>query len=149
MKKTTLLATLGLAAAALFLGGCSTFESRANEKSAVFNALPEATQNRLELGKINVGDTEDLVYIALGEPTEKRQITRSEGTAAVWTYRTYYNEYAGSAWAGYRCYLVRTPRGYAVYSEPITQDVYYSHAEDRIRVAFEKGVVTAIDQRNT
>lgn len=148
MKKSTLLATFALAAAAFVASGCSTFESRATEKAAVFNALPEATQNRLELGKINVGDTEDLVYIALGEPTEKRLLTRADGTSSVWTYRTYYNEYAGSTWY-YRRVIVPTPRGYALFREPVSYNHYTTHAEDRIRVAFEKGVVTAIDQRKT
>lgn len=147
MKKTALLVALASAASALCLGGCSTFHSRANERSEVFDTLPVATQQRLERGTINVGDSADLVYIALGQPDEKRKITRSDGTQSIWVYRTYWDEYAGTVWAGYRRVVVRTPRGYAVYSEPVTQDVYYSHAEDTTRVAFAKGVVTAIEQR--
>lgn len=37
-------------------------------------------------------------------------------------------------------------RSYALYFEPVTQDVYYSHAEDITRVVFAKGVITAIEQ---
>lgn len=147
MKKLTLLAMLGLAGAAFLTGGCSTFKARADEKYEVYDALPAATQNRLKRGTVNVGDSEDMVYIALGQPDEKRRITRSEGSASVWVYRTYWDEYAGSTWAGYRRVVVRTPRGYAVYSEPVTQDVYYSHADETTKVAFVKGVVTVIDQR--
>ncbi|HEY1111800.1 MAG TPA: hypothetical protein VGE76_24305, partial [Opitutaceae bacterium] len=58
MKKSSVLVALALAAAALGLGGCSTFETRANEKAEVFEALPVATQQRLERGRINVGDSE-------------------------------------------------------------------------------------------
>lgn len=147
MKKSSVLVALALAAAALGLGGCSTFETRANEKAEVFEALPVATQQRLERGRINVGDSEDLVYIALGQPDEKRRISRTDGNQSVWIYRTYWEQYEGTAWLGYRRIVVPTRRGYVVYHEPVSQAVYSAHASDTTRVAFTKGVVSAIDEQ--
>lgn len=145
----SLLATLAVAAAALGWSGCSTFKTRADEKFEVFDALPVATQKRLERGKINVGDSEDLVYIALGQPDEKRRISRADGAHSVWIYRAYFEQYEGTAWLGYRRVIVPTGRGYAVYHEPVTQAVYSAHASDVTRVAFSKGVVTLVDEQKS
>ena len=59
------------AAAALLLAGCSTFESRSKEKAAVFNSLDTSTQERLKKGEIALGDTAEMVYLALGNPDER------------------------------------------------------------------------------
>src|SRR5882762_7956237 len=79
MKKL-LLALLPVISTVLLLAGCDTFDSRATEKAQVFDNLSEKTQKRLERGTIHAGDTEDMVYIALGDPDEKRQITNNDGT---------------------------------------------------------------------
>lgn len=139
---------LSLLAISLGLGGCDTFNKRANEKSEVFDTLPAATQKRLERGKINVGDSEDLVYIALGNPDEKRQVSRSDGTESVWIYRSYWEQYEGTAWVGWRRVIVPAAggRGFAVFHEPVTQDVYRTRVDEVIRVTFKGGVVTTVDQ---
>ncbi|MCX6954876.1 MAG: hypothetical protein NTV51_22185 [Verrucomicrobia bacterium] len=148
MNKTSFLLPLAALAAAVLLGGCDTFNKRADEKSAVFDALSPATQKRLERGKIHVGDSEDLVYIALGNPDEKRQVTRADGTEAVWVYRTYWEQYEGRAWVGWRRIVVPAAggRGYVVYHEPVTQDIYRTRVDEVIRVTFTKGVVSVVEQ---
>src|ERR1044071_4427231 len=133
MNKLSLLATLAVAATSLTLSGCSTFMTRSDEKSEVFDSLPVATQKRLERGKINVGDSEDLVYIALGQPDEKRRISRTEWDYSLWVYRSYWEQYEGSAWIGWRRIVVPTGRGFAVYHEPVTQAVYSAHVNDVTR----------------
>lgn len=136
-------------AAAVGFSGCSTFKTRAEEKSDVFDTLPVATQKRLERGRVAVGDSEDLVYIALGQPDEKRRISRAEGNVTLWVYRSYWEQYEGSAWVGYRRIVVPTRYGYAVYHEPVSQAVYSAHVNDTTRVAFSKGVVTMIDEQKS
>lgn len=149
MKTHTRFHIIALGAAALLLAGCNSFQSRARERSETFDQLPPAEQQRLQRGAISVGDNQDMVYIALGHPDERREITTADGTQSLWVYRSYWQQYEGTAWLGYRRYVVpaRGGRGYVIYHEPVTQDVYRTHADDRIRVTFDRaGVVSSVEQ---
>jgi hypothetical protein len=131
-----------------FLSGCNTFHSRARQRSETFDALSPAEQQRLQRGKIGVGDNADMVYIALGNPDERRDIATANGQQTVWIYRTYWQQYEGTAWLGYRRVIVPAAdgRGYVIFHEPVTQDVYRTHADDTIRVTFANGVVQTVEQ---
>ncbi len=140
-----------MASALLLLAGCDTFQSRAREKSATYESLDAGTQNRLERGRIAPGDTQDMVYIALGNPDEKREVTTADGTHSTWIYRTYWQQYEGTAWVGYRRVIVPAAngRGFVVFHEPVTQDIYRTHVDEVIRVSFSPtGVVSTIEQSN-
>ena len=149
MKNSTLPLTLAVAVAAFSLSGCDTFSSRAQEKSEVYNSLPAHTQQRLERGKINVGDTQDMVYIALGNPEEKRDVTNASGSQTTWVYKTYWEQYEGTAWVGWHRVIVPAAngRGYLIYHEPVTQDLYRTRVDEVIRVTFANNVVTAVEQQ--
>jgi hypothetical protein len=114
--------------------------------SATYESLPPEARDRLQRGAINVGDTPDMVYIALGNPDERRDIQTADGAQTVWVYKTYWDQYQGTAWVGYWRVFVPTRRGYAVFHEPVTQDIYRSHADDRIRITFNRGVVSTVEQ---
>jgi len=145
-KTSRFLLPLAATAVALTLAGCDTFKSRAREKSETYEALPSTTQQRLQKGKINVGDTQDMVYIALGHPDEKREITTNDGVQELWIYRTYWEQYEGTAWVGWHRVIVPSGRGYAIFHEPVTQDVYRTHIDEVIRVQFNRGVVASVEQ---
>ncbi|HLP70442.1 MAG TPA: hypothetical protein VK181_23295 [Rhizobium sp.] len=134
---------------ALFaLSGCNTTADRIRQKSEVFASLPAADQERLRKGMVAVGDTPDMVYIAIGEPTRRTQTTTANGSRSVWIYRDYYETYEGSHMAGYRRVVGfdrRTGRRF-VYLEPAYVDVYRERSEERLRVIFENGRVTAIEE---
>lgn len=149
MKKNFLFCSLAALTAAFYLSGCDTFRTRAEEKSEVYNSLPTMTQQRLEKGHVNVGDTQDMVYIALGNPEEKREVSNPGGNQTVWIYRTYWEQYEGSAWVGWHRVIVPAAggHGYVIYHEPITQDVYRSHVDEVIRVTFVNNVVTSVEQQ--
>ena len=136
-------------ATGLTLAGCNTFASRARERSDTFESLTANEQQRLKRGDINVGDNQDMVYIALGSPDERRDITTADGSQTMWVYRSYWQQYEGTAWLGYRRFIVPHPsgRGYTIFHEPVTQDVYRTHVDDRIRVTFDRnGVVSRVEQ---
>jgi hypothetical protein len=116
------------------VAGCSTFESHVREKSETFESLPAREQKRLEHGVIRVGETEDMVYIALCRPDEKRAIDTADGRRDVWSYRSYWQEYAGTEWIGWHRSIVPGPRGFVIFHEPVTADLYRTHTEERIRV---------------
>src|SRR5476651_2705474 len=112
--------------ALLALAGCSTFERRAQEKSAAFAALDASTQARLKDGHLALGDTADMAYIALGEPDEKHDQVSAEGTAVVWVYNRHWQEYSGERVMGYRAINAADPKTGAptVFYEPVQQSVY-------------------------
>lgn len=134
--------------AALMLAGCSTVQSRIEEKSAVFNALPAETQSRIQQGLIDVGYTPDMVYIAMGKADRVVERSTGEGSETVWIYNDYYQEYEGSHFAGYRRSVYYDPRirAYRVYYQPVHADVYRDRAEEVARVVFKDGKVTSIEQ---
>lgn len=151
MKTNLFAATVLAVALALVAGlaGCSTFERRAEEKSATFDNLSASTQKRLERGKINVGDTQDMVYIALGNPDETRDIADADGQQLAWIYKSYWQQYEGTAWVGWRRIIVPNPggRGYAVFHEPVSRDFYRTREDEVIRVLFRRGVVALVEQQ--
>jgi hypothetical protein len=142
------LLTLGVLSLAL-LGGCNTFRSRARQMSGVYDQLPASEQQRLQRGAINVGDTPEMVYIAFGNPDERRDVLNADGTQTVWIYKTYWQQYEGTAWLGYRRVIVpmSSGRGYTIFHEPVTQDVYRTHADETIRVTFANGTVSQVEQQ--
>jgi hypothetical protein len=143
--------SLLLAASALALGlaGCNNFSTRAREKSEVFQSLPPETRQRLQHGRISIGDSQDMVYIALGYPDEVRELRTPQGVQTVWIYRTYWQQYEGTEWVGWHRVIVPLRSGgYAVMHEPISTDVYRTHVDEVIRVTFDHGVVAAVEQQN-
>lgn len=149
MKLTRFLLSTAVLASALALAGCNTFESRAKEKSQVYEALPRDTQQRLKHGQLSIGDTQDMAYIALGYPDEVRDVTTTQGTQTLWIYRTYWQQYEGEAWVGWHRSIVpvRGGRGYMVVHQPVTTDVYRTRVDEVIRVTFDRGVVAMVEQR--
>lgn len=137
-----MLAVLGLASA------CSTFERRAKEKGAIFHTLDAATQARLEARQIEVGDTQDMVYISLGAPDEKKEQLTAGARTTTWVYSAYWQEYQGTRLVGYRRQVVYDPgsKSYRVFHEPDYQPVYAPRVEDRVRITFQDGRVTVVEQ---
>lgn len=134
--------------AASLLAGCDSIDSRIDRKSAVFAALPAADQARLRQGNIAVGDTTDMVYIAIGEPSRRIEKRTEAGTQFIWIYREYYERYDGADFAGYRRRVFYDPRSgrHFVSIEPCYVDVYSEEAEEALRVVFENGRVKVIEE---
>lgn len=75
---------------ALYFAGCqSPRASRIQEKSALYGTLDATTQKRLAEGIVDVGDSADAVYIALGRPSSIQTRETTDGTVETWTYRNY------------------------------------------------------------
>jgi len=132
----------------VFMTGCDTFARRAEKKSAVFSALPAADQARLEKKEIHVGDTLDMVYIALGQPDEKKQSTTADGQTTTWIYNRYWQEYQGQVYDGYVRRVVTNPKtgSATVYYEPVSRPVYADRQQPVMRIRFADGKVTVIEQ---
>jgi len=135
-----------LSCSALLLVGCNTVSKRIEEKSAVFNTLDSETQTRLKQSIIKVGDTTDMVYIALGHPNRIRNKTTSTGSDETWIYTMYWQEYEGPHVVGYRRHAYRDGNEWRIYYEPLREDLYRDRVEEFMRVIFKDGKVTAIEQ---
>ena len=148
-KITTRLLRAAAGLAFVLLAACSTINSRIQANSAVFDALPLETQERIRKGIVEVGYTPQMVYIAMGDPTEKRSSRSASRDRETWIYSVYYQDWVGRALVGYRRVVVydrETKRSY-VYHQPVYEDFYRDRKEDRIRIEFENGAVSAIEER--
>ena len=143
-----MLPVLGLLGLALFVSSCSTVDNRIKEKSAVFASLDPQAQARLKQGIIDIGYTMDMVYIALGKPDEVREKTTEKGKDTTWIFKNYWQDYQGSTVVGYHRYVYYDPtaKAYRVYYEPVRTEIYRERSEERTRVSFVDGHVTAIEQ---
>ena len=143
-----LLTTFMLAASLGFLAGCQSVDSRIKEKPEVYANLDTATQDKIKQGIIEIGYTEDMVYLALGKPDQKRESVQENGRSVTWIYNTYYDRYDGTAFAGYHRSLYFDPylRAYRVYYRPVYADTYATEKEERIRVVFKGGKAAVIEQ---
>jgi hypothetical protein len=128
--------------------GCNTFERRANQKAEVFATLSPETKTRLQNKTIHVGDSFDMVYIALGAPDERVESTTKDGQSTVWVYNRYWQEYRGEAYGGFHRHVIRDPKTGAtsVYLEPVSRPVYAERQQPIMRVFFSGGKVTQIEQ---
>ena len=145
--KRLILSTLLLAGCAL-LAGCQTVDSRIKEKPDVFAKLDAATQDKVKQGVIEIGFTEDMVYLALGAPDHKRESISPAGSTVTWIYNTYYSRYDGEIYAGYHRSVYFDPylRAYRMYYRPVFADTYVQEKEERIRIVFKEGKAFVIEQ---
>lgn len=146
MKRPLLL--LSAVLALLVMSGCDTFESRAKKKPEVLAALAPEAREKLRRGIIEIGNTTDMVYVALGAPDDEYETTSARGKEKTWVFNSYHQDYAGNIQTGYHRVLVYDPaaKGYVVYYEPVYDDVYTERIEERIRITFQDGKVTVIEQ---
>ncbi|MFT3783205.1 MAG: hypothetical protein QM790_14445 [Nibricoccus sp.] len=140
---------LGLLPIAFLLSGCSTVSSRIEEKSAYFNALDPQTQERIKERHIAVGDSTDMVYIALGQPDRIRESTSAKSQESTWIYNTHFEDYAGSRFMGYQRHTVYNPvtKSWGIYYEPVRAEIYQDRVEEYMRIVFKDGRVAAIEQQ--
>ncbi|TAG31740.1 MAG: hypothetical protein EAZ36_02855 [Verrucomicrobia bacterium] len=130
------------------LSGCQSFDSRAKEKAAVFASLDEVTKARLAERRIQVGDTTDMVYIALGKPTESTSTIAIGGRTTTWTYSIFWQQYEGTRLVGYRRDVVydTVSKSYRVVYTPDYQPIYTPRSEDRLRITFLNNRVSVVEQ---
>lgn len=67
--------------------GCSTVDSRIAKNREAFSSWPAAVQDKIVVGKIDIGFTPEQVRVALGEPDRVFTRTTADGTSEIWSYR--------------------------------------------------------------
>lgn len=86
MKTVT---TLTLAALALLLlTACSSTKSqRISQNEAAFNTYTPAERKMIRTGQVAVGFDQDMVRMALGDPSRESTVDTAAGKQIVWEYR--------------------------------------------------------------
>jgi len=90
----------------LLISGCSTIESRKEERVQAFNMLTKDQQRIVMQGRITEGLNKDAVYIALGKPLRVRQESMNGVVTESWVYgrlETYSNPGVFVGYGRYGC----------------------------------------------
>ena len=122
--------------------GCSTIESRIEEQADLFATLPPDTQERLRAGGIAIGDTKDMVYIALGQPDGR--FSRTDATGIVYDIWSYAGVYYTRDMVWTHPSPFRHGRHDFYRTGPEYVDV--QHEYERVRIEFEGDKVKAIER---
>ena len=126
------------------LAGCSTPASRIEQNKELFNTFAPDVQTSIRQGKINIGFTRDMVYMALGKPERQYSRTTEAGQSEIWSYVDLYSTTRRQRIDG--PFLIRDPQGgYRTVSDSLWVDVNEQHEYERLRVEFEGNRVRAIE----
>jgi hypothetical protein len=142
--------TLGIAASAVILTGCSTTESRISEHPEIFQTLSPNDQALVSRGQIRAGMSQNAVWLAWGAPEQKAVGNmRGRGTET-WIYMNtttypYYRGYGypyGPYGYGYgfaRVGVVRTHRHsrFVFFGDPFYDPFYYSYIPPSISYPYK------------
>jgi hypothetical protein len=124
----------------LALCGCSTVQSRIQERRAVFDRLPPPQQRLVTRGEVREGMSRDAVYMAWGKPDEIWRGTRHGAPIEVWTYYI-----ASQEVLPHYTYVPRLIRRHHVL-DTIYDPQYVTHWYPYRSVNFENGRVAAWQQ---
>ncbi len=73
---------------AIGFGCASTPDARIEKNQELFDSYPPAVQAKIRAGKVQVGFSEDMVRMALGEPNETTLEVTESGETVMWGYTT-------------------------------------------------------------
>ena len=117
------------------LTGCSTVERRAAKHATMLGSLPADVRQSIRGGKIDIGYTTDMVYVALGSPDRVYSRRTAEGTTVVWVYTKREPSFDG-AWG----------TGFWGWYGPAGFHGEGSREYEAVRVEFRSGKVHAVER---
>jgi hypothetical protein len=77
---------VSIAVGLLVVTACSTTDSRIEDEQALFESYPEEVQQRIREGRVDVGDTGEMVRMTLGNPNETSSVSEEQGDIVQWAY---------------------------------------------------------------
>jgi len=140
-QKSTMrpLATLLVLAAVTLLAACaSTPESRIADHYGVFAEFPPDVRQKIRAGQVDLGFTPEMVQLALGKPARQFTSKNENGEAETWVYHK-----TGPRF-GFGFGVASFGRHSATSVGVATSTGGYD-PEERMRVEFRNGVVSAVD----
>jgi hypothetical protein len=88
VMQTRFLLTAALAAAALSFTGCVTSnpDTRIAQNRALYDSLALDVREKIAAGRVDLGFTPDMVYLALGKPSRRVERIATNETNEIWYY---------------------------------------------------------------
>lgn len=143
MKTKTLILML-LSGAFLGLTGCATPQSRIKKNPELYQALPPEVRANVQEGNVQIGYTQDAVYLALGQPDRKYSRTTFDGNTQIWSWVDY--DYHTDRQRVSARFNVRDSEGRVHrVSDSVWVDVKQAREYETKRVEIADGVVKAIE----
>lgn len=144
MRKSALALFMAALLLSFFAGsGCGGLQSRIRENQNQFATFPPEAQAQIQNGRIDKGFTEDMVYIAKGNPDDKESITRDGKKIIVWKYSRPIPALpvnsGGSA-------NLSTPYGYPIFGPTGAQPPPLFYERGFFKIEFENGKVVRWDK---
>jgi hypothetical protein len=136
MKTLLLVVTMSLL---MLVASCASPESRVRKHQAEFDAWPADVQQKIKAGRVDVGFTQEMVRVALGDPERTFTRTTAQGAAEVWVYAERGPKFSFGVGVG-------SVRGSTGVGGGVTVGDTFRDNE-AMRVVFEQGRVTAIETR--
>lgn len=123
----------------VFAFGCASVDSRVQKHQAAFNAWPADVQEKVRAGKVEVGFTQEMVRVALGEPDRLISRTTDRGVSEGWVYFDKGPKFSFGLGVG-------SARGHSAVGGGVTVGDDWRD-EEVLRVLFDAGRVSAIERR--
>lgn len=127
---------LPLLSAAVLLAACSSPASRIDDQKSAYESYPAEVQQKLAAGQIGLGYTQEQALIALGQPRRRFNRTTATGSEEVWSYSARSGPSFGFGLGG----------GSGNVGGGIGLSTYGNNADEKMRVVFADGKVTAIEE---
>lgn len=124
--------------ALLLLFGCSSPEARIKSHQSTFNSLSPEDQGKVRGGHVDVGFTQEMVQMALGDPDRRYTRTTANGSSEVWAYRDHAPRFSLGVGVGGGSGGVGGGVGVATGGG--------DQRDDKVRLIFENGRVSAIER---
>ena len=131
---------LGLVSVAL-LAACSTPETRISGHRAAFDQFPSDVQQKLRAGRIEIGFTEEMVRLALGEPARRYTHKSELGDSELWIYHDEGPRFSLGIGVG-------SAGSHSAVGAGLGVSTGNYDPEERMRVEFRAGRVIAIETAN-
>ncbi len=122
----------------ILLAACATPDSRIADNRTAFDKFPAETQQKIRTGQVEVGFTPEMVLMSLGEPARKFTRKTEMGDTDVWSYHDDSPKFSFGFGVG------SGGRGSSVGGGVGVSTGGYD-PDEKIRVEFRDGVVTAVD----
>lgn len=127
---------LTLLCSTALLAACSSPTTRIEDRKSVYDSYPPEVQQKLAAGKVDIGYSQEQALIAFGEPRRRFNRTTASGTEEVWSYSTRTGPSFGFGVGG----------GSGNVGGGLSLNTYGSNADEKLRVVFVDGKVTAIEE---
>lgn len=142
MKTFRKLHPWAILALGLVLAGCSTPDSRIRANTALFDNLAPEQQQLIREGRVALGFTPDMVYLAVGEPDRRWTRTDADGRSEVWSYTTYESDTGAYLYRGwYHRYYAHRDILYPYYLDHGARK-----AREYFKVTFRNGSVVQMEE---